>query len=196
MDYILWISSLPNIFHRLLFSLSWVASVLLRALFWSITNLISNLFPSLRTTNLLTHKFNVFHVRVLYYTKNINHQQMRKEFFINCNTFLHVSTLLGHLQGEISVVVTLRLPFTFERECAVDYVLRCFLRRELFVVSACTAHVQSTAHSRSTVKCNLSVTKTESSLWRWPSRVETCRSVLQLMKKLFVHLLVINVFCY
>jgi hypothetical protein len=52
----------------------------------------------------------------------------------------------------------------------------------------------STAHSHSTVKCNLSVT-TESSLWRWPSRVETYRSVLQLKKKLFVHLLVINVFC-
>jgi hypothetical protein len=42
---------------------------------------------------------------------------------------------------------------------------------------------QSTAHSHSTVKCNLSVTTTESSPWRWPSRVETCRSVLQLMKK-------------
>jgi hypothetical protein len=28
-----------------------------------------------------------------------------------------------------------------------------------------------------------------------PCWVETCRSVLQLMKKLFVHLLVINVFC-
>jgi hypothetical protein len=24
-----------------------------------------------------------------------------KSFFINCNTLLHVSTLLGHLQGEI-----------------------------------------------------------------------------------------------
>jgi hypothetical protein len=27
-----------------------------------------------------------------------------KGFFINCNTLLHVSTLLGHLQGELSVV--------------------------------------------------------------------------------------------
>jgi hypothetical protein len=34
---------------------------------------------------------------------------MHKEgFIINCNTLLHVSTLLGHLQGELSVVVTLR----------------------------------------------------------------------------------------
>jgi exonuclease I len=48
---------------------------------------------------------------------------MHKEFFINCNTLLHVSTLLGHLQGELSVVVTLRLHFTVERECAVDCVL-------------------------------------------------------------------------
>jgi hypothetical protein len=34
------------------------------------------------------------------------------------------------------------------------------------------------------LKCNLSVTITKSSPWRWPSRDETCRSVLRLMKKL------------
>jgi hypothetical protein len=34
--------------------------------------------------------------------KNTNHQQMHKEnFIINRNTILHVSTLLGHLQGEL-----------------------------------------------------------------------------------------------
>jgi hypothetical protein len=34
--------------------------------------------------------------------KNTNHQQMHKEgFIINPNTVLHVSTLLGHLQGEV-----------------------------------------------------------------------------------------------
>jgi hypothetical protein len=34
--------------------------------------------------------------------KNTNHQQMHKEtFIINRNIFLHVSTLLGHLQGEL-----------------------------------------------------------------------------------------------
>jgi hypothetical protein len=43
---------------------------------------------------------------------------------------------------------------------------------------------QSTAHSHSTVKCNLSITVTISSTWRWPIRVETCRSVLRLMVKL------------
>jgi hypothetical protein len=43
---------------------------------------------------------------------------------------------------------------------------------------------QSTAHSHLTIKCNLSVTITKCSPWRWPSRVETCRSVLRLMIKL------------
>jgi hypothetical protein len=53
--------------------------------------------------------------------KNTNHQQMHKEsFIINRNTLLHVSTLLGHLQGELSVAVTLRLHFTVECEYAVD----------------------------------------------------------------------------
>jgi hypothetical protein len=34
--------------------------------------------------------------------KNTSHQQMHKEsFIINRNTLLHVSTLLGHLQGEL-----------------------------------------------------------------------------------------------
>jgi hypothetical protein len=46
-------------------------------------------------------KFNVFHVRALYYTKNFKHQQMHKEFIlVNYNSLPHVWTLLGHLQGE------------------------------------------------------------------------------------------------
>jgi hypothetical protein len=117
------------------------------------------------------NKFNVFHVRALYYT--INHQQMHKEsFIINRNTLLHVSTLLGHLQGGLSVTVTLGLHFTAEWECAVDCVLRCFWKREHSAVRARTAveagtaensrlqkqrSTQSTAHSHSTIKCNLSV---------------------------------------
>jgi hypothetical protein len=37
---------------------------------------------------------------------------MHKEsFIINRNTPLHVSTLLGHLQGELFVIVTLGLHF-------------------------------------------------------------------------------------
>jgi hypothetical protein len=38
---------------------------------------------------------------------------MHKEsFIINRNTLLYVSTLLGHLQGELFVTVTLKLHFT------------------------------------------------------------------------------------
>jgi hypothetical protein len=67
--------------------------------------------------------------------QNTNYQQTHKEsFIINCNTLLHVSTLLGHLQGEIFVTVTLRLHFTVERQCAVDCVLRCFWKREFSAV--------------------------------------------------------------
>jgi hypothetical protein len=48
-------------------------------------------------------------------SENTNHQQMHKEsFIINCNTLLHVSTLLGHLQGELFVILTLRLHFIVE----------------------------------------------------------------------------------
>jgi hypothetical protein len=86
---------------------------------------------------------------------------MHKEsFIINRNTLLHVSTLLGHLQGQLCVVVTLRLYFIVECECAVDCVLRCFWRRELSAVPACTAAPAGTADSHSTIKCNLSVTIT------------------------------------
>jgi hypothetical protein len=60
-------------------------------------------------------KFNVFHVRAPYNTKNTTHQQMHKEsFIINRTKLLHVSTLLGHLPGELSVTVTLGLHFTVE----------------------------------------------------------------------------------
>jgi hypothetical protein len=57
--------------------------------------------------------------------KNSNHQEMHKEsFIINRNTLLHVSTLLGYLQGELPVTGTLELHFTVEWECAVDCVKR------------------------------------------------------------------------
>jgi hypothetical protein len=49
---------------------------------------------------------------VHYIIQNTSHQQMHKEsFIINRNTLLHVSTLLGDLQGELFVIVTLRLHF-------------------------------------------------------------------------------------
>jgi hypothetical protein len=60
-------------------------------------------------------------ISVHYIIQSTNHQQMHKEsFIINCNTLLHVSILLGHLQGELFIIVTLRLHFIIEWECAVD----------------------------------------------------------------------------
>jgi hypothetical protein len=45
---------------------------------------------------------------------------MHKEsFIINRNTLLHVSTLLGHLQGELFVIVTLRLHFIVQCNVSV-----------------------------------------------------------------------------
>jgi hypothetical protein len=133
---------------------------------------------------------------VHYIIQKKNHQQMHKEFFINCNTLLHVSTLLGHLQGEFCYHYTKVALYTWVRMC-------CWLCTASFLEAwTCrpgpqrvhASSTQSIAHSHSTTKCNLSVMITKNSPWRWPSRVETWRSVLQLMKKLFVHLLVISVF--
>jgi hypothetical protein len=101
------------------------------------------------------------------------------------------------------VVVTLRLGFIFEWECAVGCVPEAWTLcgPGLQAGTADSSRLQkqrstqSTAHSHSTIKCNLSVTTTESSPWRWSSRVETCRSGLQLMIKLSLCiLLVISVF--
>jgi hypothetical protein len=38
----------------------------------------------------------------------------KQSFIINCNTLLHVSTLLVHLQGELFVIDTLGWHFTVE----------------------------------------------------------------------------------
>jgi hypothetical protein len=76
-----------------------------------------------------TTPFNVFHVRALYRTKTlITNKCTKRVFIINRNTLLHVSTPLGHLQGELFVTVTLGLHFTVEWECVVDCVLLCFWR--------------------------------------------------------------------
>jgi hypothetical protein len=86
--------------------------------------------------------------RICFEYKNTNHQQMHKEsFIINRNTLLHVSTLLGHLQGEY----------------AVDCALCCFWRRELSAVQACRAgpervHASSTQYTiNSTFSLNYKV---------------------------------------
>jgi hypothetical protein len=119
--------------------------------------------------------------------KNTNHQQMHKESFVmNCKTLLHVSILLGHLQGQLFCYRYTKVAlYSWVRMC-------CWLCTELFLGAWTLLQVpqrvhasstQPTAHSHSTMKCNPSVTITKSSSWRWPSRVETCRSVLQLMIK-------------
>jgi hypothetical protein len=99
----------------------------------------------------------------------------RESFIINRDTLLHVSTLPGHLQGKLLFAVTLGLHFTVEWEQARTTESSRLQKQR---------STQSTAHSHSTVKCNLSVTVRKSSPWRWTSRVEICRSVLRLMIKL------------
>jgi hypothetical protein len=116
--------------------------------------------------------------------KNTNHQQMHKEsFIINCNTLLHVSTLLGHLQGGL-------FCYRYTKVALYSSVRMCCWLCTGGVGTADSSRLQkqrstqSTAHYHSTVKCNLSVTITKSPPWRWPSGVETCRSVLRLTMKL------------
>jgi hypothetical protein len=59
---------------------------------------------------------------------------MHKEsFIINRNTFLHVSTLLDHLQGDLFVIVTLRLQLD------ENVLLTVYWRRELSAVRGCSA---------------------------------------------------------
>jgi exonuclease I len=61
---------------------------------------------------------NILWYQVIPHSKTLNHQQMHKEtFIINCNTLLHVSTLLGHRQGVLSVIVTLRLHLQLSEMC-------------------------------------------------------------------------------
>jgi hypothetical protein len=121
----------------------------------------------------------------------LNTNKCTKGFFITCNTLLYVSTLLSHLQGKLSAVVTLY-------SWAVDCVLRTLCGPGLQAKTTESSRLQKATQytiNSSTIKCNHSVTTAESSPWRWPNRVETCRSELQVMKKPFVHLFVFNVFC-
>jgi hypothetical protein len=58
-------------------------------------------------------------------SKNASHQQMHKgSFIINRNTLLHVSTLLGHLQGELSFTPLKTTQYavnsTFSLNCKVQ----------------------------------------------------------------------------
>jgi hypothetical protein len=105
----------------------------------------------------------------------------KKSFIINRNTFLHVSTLLGHLQGELFCYRYTKVAFySWVRMCC----WLCTGGRDRREFTPPVHSTQSTAHSHSAITYNLSITVTKSSPWRWPSRVETCGSVLQLTIKL------------
>jgi hypothetical protein len=52
--------------------------------------------------------------------KTLNINEYTKSFFVNYNTLLHISTLLGHLQGETFRCRYSSLHYTVKRECAVD----------------------------------------------------------------------------
>jgi hypothetical protein len=104
--------------------------------------------------------FNVFHVRALYYTKTLITNKRTKRVLSSIVT----RSPTAHLWAP--------------QMCSASRDHREFTPPKK------QRSTQSTAHSRSTIKCNLSVTITKSSPWRWPGRVETCRSVLQLMIKL------------
>jgi hypothetical protein len=126
-------------------------------------------------------KFNVFHVRALYFTKTLITNKCTKRV---------LSSIVTHCYMFRPCWVIFRENFCYRYTKVAFYSwvrMCCWLCTALFLEAW-------TLCGHSTIKCNLSVTMTKSSPSRWPSRVETCRSVLRLMIKLFVHLLVASVF--
>jgi hypothetical protein len=88
-----------------------------------------------------------------------------KRVFVNCNTFLHVSTLLGHLQGELFCYRYTKVAlYSWVRMCCCLYTggVNCLAVRTAEISRLQKQRsTQSTAHSHSTVKCNLSVRATK-----------------------------------
>jgi hypothetical protein len=122
--------------------------------------------------------FNVFHVRALYYTKTLITKKCTKRVLSSIVTHSYMFRPCWIIfRDNFFVIVTLRLHFIVEWECAAARTADSSTLQK-------QRSTQSTAHSHSTIKCNLSVKITKSSPWRWLSRVETCRSVLRLMIKL------------
>jgi hypothetical protein len=69
--------------------------------------------PTKSNENFSTGSLGAEICNLVYGNKNTNHQQMQKEsFIINRNTLLHVSTLLGCLQGELFCCRRNRREFT------------------------------------------------------------------------------------
>jgi hypothetical protein len=85
-----------------------------------------------------SNEFNVFHVRALYYTKTLITNKCTKRVLSSIVTHSYMFLPCWVIFREcIFVIVTLRLHFIVEWECAVDCALRCFWRREFSAVPAC-----------------------------------------------------------
>jgi hypothetical protein len=126
------------------------------------------------TVGNLIYSFNVFHVRALYYTKTLITNKCTKRVLSSIVTHSYIFRPSWVIFKEnFFVIITLGLHFIVEWECAVDYVL-CTggvnSVRSRLALQAGTAQIsrlqkqrstQSTAHSCSTIKCNLSVTRTK-----------------------------------
>jgi hypothetical protein len=106
---------------------------------------------------------------------------------------LHVSTLLGHLQGEL-------FCYRYTKVALYSWVRTCT------AVQAWTAgssrlqkqrSTQSTAHSHSTIKCNLSVMMTKKFFLKMTQHGRNMQECVTIDDKtLFMHLLVISVFVW
>jgi hypothetical protein len=87
--------------------------------------------------------------------KTLNINKCTKSFFVNYNTLLRVSTLLGHLQGELFCYRYTKVAlYSWVRMCC--WLCTVYWRREFSAVQACSRlqkqrSTQSTAHSHSTV---------------------------------------------
>jgi hypothetical protein len=117
--------------------------------------------------------FNVFHVRALYYTKTLITNKCTKRVLSSIVTHSYMFRPCWVIFREnFFVIVTLRLHFVVELECAIDCVLRtggvnsprsraCRSGPRRVHAIQKQRSTQSTAHSHSTVKRNLSVTITK-----------------------------------
>jgi hypothetical protein len=114
-------------------------------------------------TNRCKHRLEV-NLATKFYDKNTNHQQMHTDsFIINRNTLLHVSTLLGHFQGEL-------LCYRYAKVALYSWVrMCCWLCNALFLEAwtlrgpglqagtAQSSRVQYTVHSQQHILTQLKV---------------------------------------
>jgi hypothetical protein len=106
-------------------------------------------------TSTSAFKFNVFHVRAPYYTKTLITNKCTKRVLSSIVTHSYIFRPCRVIFREnFFVIVTPRLHFIVEWECAVDCVLRCFWRRAL----SARVHAASTQYTvNSTFSLNYKV---------------------------------------